>query len=102
MHAELFTGIHGHFDQRIVHGFLLYVERDSKQEVAHSFEREKDHNLTFKWRARLFNLIFRLSLRDLSWVIINFLLNLFNKTVFSVFFYILKAVLGASDRFIQL
>lgn len=56
---------------------FCYVERDSKQEVAHSFEREKDHNLTFKWRARLFNLIFRLSLRDLSWVIMIFLLNLF-------------------------
>ena len=50
-----------------VRGYLICWTRE---EVART--REKNHNLTFKWRVRLFNLIFRLSLRDLSWVIIFF------------------------------
>ena len=51
MHAELFMGTHG-LSGNLADGLSVdtcFVERDSKKEVARSFEYEKkDHNLTFK------------------------------------------------------
>ena len=71
------------------HGFLFCWTRFETRSGTRFriLNEKKDHNLTFKWRARLFNLIFRLSLRDLSWVIISiFLIKFILIKQFSRFF----------------